>query len=301
MKVIRNIHNINAKAPHLANSNYLKNRIGFWGIVKDVNSLNNTVTVISDTGYEFTNIQVKSDEWVTLNDKKDYVPSTRNLPPKNSRVFVLTPTYTAVGAFVLCSGFSRGDENIRELWAKDESELEEKNNSRETKTQGGWNITEQYENGNYSAVSNDGKIAFSANTTQDDEKSQKKEVSLKAWNNTIVINENGISITDKNGNEIVSTDGGITLTDSNNNTFVSDENGIIVTDSKGNTVQSGISNNKELFKVEVVKKVSGAIVESSSILLNSNKATIKVGGDSGTTIEQTASSVSINGHLEVGL
>ena len=128
MKVIKNIHKTNAIAPHLPEGNFLAGRIGFWALVTDVNSINNTVTVISDTGFEYPNIPVMSNEWVTVDDSKDYIPSTRNLPPKNSRVFVLTPTYTATGAFVLCSGFSRGDENIRTLWAKNENELEDKNN-----------------------------------------------------------------------------------------------------------------------------------------------------------------------------
>ena len=282
MLITRNTHRINATQPPVPNNNYLAQRIGFWGLVSAQNSLNNTVTVISDTGYELKNIPVFSSEWVTVDDNKNYIPSTRNLPPVKSRVFVLTPTYTAVGAFVLCSGFSKGDENIRTLWAQNENELEAKNNCRETKTQGGWDIQEEYSNGNYSAKSNDENIIFTANTTQDDDKSQVKEVSLTAWENSIVINEDGISVTDKNGNTIQST-----------------EDGILVTDAKGNTIQSGIADNKELFKVEVVKKSEGVVTERSSILLNSNKATITVGGDSGTKIEQTASSVKINNHLEV--
>lgn len=282
MLITRNTHRINATQPPVPNNNYLAQRIGFWGLVSAQNSLNNTVTVISDTGYELKNIPVFSSEWVTVDDNKNYIPSTRNLPPVKSRVFVLTPTYTAVGAFVLCSGFSKGDENIRTLWAQNENELEAKNNCRETKTQGGWDIQEEYANGNYSAKSNDENIIFTANTTQDDDKSQVKEVSLTAWENSIVINEDGISVTDKNGNTIQST-----------------EDGILVTDAKGNTIQSGIADNKELFKVEVVKKSEGVVTERSSILLNSNKATITVGGDSGTKFEQTASSVKINNHLEV--
>ena len=215
MQVRRNIHKINAEAPHLPEGNFLKNRIGFWGIVKDVNSLNNTVTVVSDTGFEYPNIQVKSDEWVTLD--KDYVPSTRNLPPKKSRVFVLTPTFSAVGAFVVCSGFSRGDENIRSLWAKNKNELEDKNNCRETITQGGWDISEEYANGNFKAVSNDGKITITVNPVEDSQKSQNKEVSLSAWDNVIKVTADGLSVTDKNGNKIEATSDGIKLTDKNNN------------------------------------------------------------------------------------
>lgn len=215
MIVKRNIHKINAEAPHLPEGNYLANRIGFWAIVKEVNSLNNTVTVVSDTGFEYPNIQVVSDEWVTVDDSKNYIPSTRNLPPKNSRVFVLTPTFTAVGAFVLCSGFSRGDENIRTLWASSESELENKNNCRETKTQGGWDITEEYKNGNFKAASNDEKIVFTVNPVEDSQNSQNKEITLEAWGNTITINEDGISIIDKNKKKIITSNSGVSIKDDN--------------------------------------------------------------------------------------
>ncbi len=215
MIVKRNIHKTNAEAPHLPEGNYLANRIGFWAIVKEVNSLNNTVTVVSDTGFEYPNIQVVSDEWVTVDDSKNYIPSTRNLPPKNSRVFVLTPTFTAVGAFVLCSGFSRGDENIRTLWASSESDLENKNNCRETKTQGGWDITEEYKNGNFKAASNDGNIEINVNPAADSQKSQNKEISVKAWGNTITINEDGISIIDKNKKKIITSNSGVSIKDDN--------------------------------------------------------------------------------------
>ena len=217
MNIIRNTHKVNASRFPVPDNNYLSGRIGFWGLVSAQNSLNNTVTVISDTGFEYKNIPVFSSEWVTVDDDKNYIPSTRNLPPVKSRVFVLTPTFTAVGAFVLCSGFSKGDENIRTLWAANESELEDKNNCRETKTQGGWDIQEEYANGNFSAESNDQKIKIVINTTKDDNKSQPKEVSLKAWDNTIKIDDVGIDIKDKYNNEIKRDSDGITITDTNGN------------------------------------------------------------------------------------
>ena len=215
MVIKRRVHYINADTHPIENNNFLANRIGFWAIVKEQNSLNNTVTVVSDTGYEYGNIPVVSGEWVTVDDNKQYIPSTRNLPPKNSRVFVLTPTYSASGAFVLCSGFTRGDENIRELWAQNESQLEDKNNSRETITQGGWDITEEYANGNFSAISNDENIKFNVNTTENTQKSQPKEVSVMAWGNTIIINENGITITDANNKKIITSNSGVSIKDDN--------------------------------------------------------------------------------------
>ena len=225
MNIIKNIHKKDAIAPEINDVNYLKGRIGFWGLVIEVNSRSNSVTVISDTGYELKNIPVVSGEWVTVDNNKNFIPSERNLPPVNSRVFVLTPTYTAVGAFVLCSGFSRGDENIRTLWAKNESELEDKNNCREIKTQGGWDITEEYANGNFKAASNDGNITIIANTAND-QKSQNKEVSVTAWGNNITITDNGFTVTDNNNNTIEATSSGLKITDKNNNTIEMGSNSI---------------------------------------------------------------------------
>lgn len=296
MKVIKNIHKTNAEAPHLNNDSYLKNRLGFWALVKDVNSKNNTVTVVSDTGFEYSNIPVKSDEWVTLKD--NYIPSQRNLPPKNSRVFVLTPTFTAVGAFVLCSGFSRGDENIRTLWAANDNELEEKNNSRETKTQGGWDITEEYANGNYKAASNDENIVFQANPVQDDDKSQNKEISLNAWGNTIVINEDGIAVTDANNNTVEATSDGIIIkdkVDNKYNTIQLSDSGISITDINGNKIELTLIGTSPNQKNQLTI-ANGS--NKSSVVMEDTKVTIS-NGSNNSTVVMDGTKVTINGHLEV--
>ncbi len=266
MIVKRQIHRVDAIAPKLPEGNYLSNRIGFWALVTEQNSLNNTVTVVSDTGYELKNIPVKSDEWVTIDDNKNYVPSQRNLPPVNSRVFVLTPTYSAMGAFVLCSGFSRGDENIRKLWAASESELNDKNNSRETKTQGGWDITEEYSNGNFSVSSNDGNIKFNVNTTLDNAKSQPKEVSVTAWNNKIVIDNNGIKIADKNNNVIQTTANGLDITDKNGNKINTSATNLEIYGKETNKIKIGNNSGtiKKLLSDLLTKLNSGTVVTAGN-------------------------------------
>ena len=296
MKVIKNIHKTNVQAPHLNNDSYLKNRIGFWALVKEVNSLNNTVTVVSDTGFEYSNIPVKSDEWVTLKD--NYIPSQRNLPPKNSRVFVLTPTFTAVGAFVLCSGFSRGDENIRTLWAANENELEDKNNSREVKTQGGWDITEEYANGNYKAVSNDENIEFQANPVQDDNKSQNKGISLNAWGNSIVINEDGITVTDANNNTVEATSDGIIIkdkVDNKYNTIQMADSGITITDVHGNKIELKVTGTSPNQKTNITIANGN---NKSSVVMEDTKVTIS-NGSNNSTVVMDGTVVTINNHLEV--
>lgn len=239
MKIVKQVHRANAIPQRLPEGNFLDNRIGFWALVVEQNSRNNTVTVLSDTGFRIPNIQVASGEWVTVDENKNYIPSQRNLPPVNSRVFVLTPTYSAAGAFVLCSGFSRGDENIRTLWAQSESELEEKNTTRETKTQGGWDITENYKNGNSAWVSNDGKVKLNVLLVDDaQDSSKKKKIELEAWNNKITIDEKGIVLKDDNNNEIKRDSNGITITDKNNNVIKMTSAGIEITDKNSNEIKT---------------------------------------------------------------
>ena len=272
MNITKQVHRINAPITPVNENNYLTKRIGFWGTVTAQNSLSNTVTVVSDTGFEYSGIQVFSKEWVTIDDNKDYIPSTRNLPPVKSRVFVLTPTFTAVGAFVLCSGFSRGDENIRTLWAQSESELEEKNNSSETKTQGGWDITENYKNGNSTFFSNDENIKLNVQVVDDEQdSSKKKKIELVAWDNIITINEDGISITDKNDNSVVADDSGIIITDANENTITLNNSGINITDKN---------------KKKILLSSSGVVIKDDNTeVLNYSASTPK--------------KVTILGHLEV--
>lgn len=183
-------------APKVSGSkaSFLESRIGFWGNVESVNSQNNTVDVTADIGILYRNIPVMSHEWVNATDSKNYVTAERNLPPVGARVFVLTPTRTITGAFVLCSGYARGEADTHTLYAKNDSEQEEKNTVREKITQGGWNNKEDYANGNSSFTSQDGKIAININPVENSDKGQSKEVSLIAWDNEVHISESGITI-----------------------------------------------------------------------------------------------------------
>ena len=91
-------------------------------------------------------------------------------------------------------------------------------------------------NGNFSATSNDGNIKVVANPVEDTEKEQPKELSYTAWGNRIVIDENGIKITDKNNNDISATSDGLTITDSNENVIQTSSTGISITDLNDNTI-----------------------------------------------------------------
>lgn len=166
---------------------YYDDAIGEWGTVEEVNSKLNQVNVLTRRGLRLIGIPVFSQEWVV--DKDDYVASSRNLPPVGASVFVLMPTKTATGAFVLCSGFPLCEPSLQNLFAKDDSELEEKNNTKETVTQGGWDITENYNTGIVKFVSKDEKISLIVDS--------ENKISLKAFDCEIQITPDNVTIKPK--------------------------------------------------------------------------------------------------------
>ena len=67
-------------------------RNGFFGVVKEVHSENNTVHVVTDTGRELMNIPVASQQWVTYKkDGKPQLTGERNLPPVGTYVYCVMP------------------------------------------------------------------------------------------------------------------------------------------------------------------------------------------------------------------
>jgi hypothetical protein len=136
-------------------------RYGFWGIVIDVHSKNNTVDVRQGGGLVLKGIPVAcTDEWV-CEYKDDYLAGSRNLPPINARVFVLMPTGTYEGAFVLCSGLSMYEkEHKNKFMANSDSEEYDKRKTREIVRQGNWKSKYNYNNGSYEIISPDEKTSF---------------------------------------------------------------------------------------------------------------------------------------------
>lgn len=182
----------------LKNDSYRDDCIGFWGNVIGIDTESLSVDVQACTGMKYKGIPCISQEWVVYDKNKNYVPAERDLPPLNSRVFVLMPTHTLSGAFVLCSGFARGEPSVKGLFAKNETEKEEYRTIKEHITQGGWKEKEFAETGNKTLESEDGNISVNIITKDDNQKGIKKEVSIKAWNQTVKINADGVYInTDK--------------------------------------------------------------------------------------------------------
>ena len=175
--------------------NPIDNRIGFWADVTGVNSQTNRVDLITDTGIAVTGIPVYSSEWVSPKSKnRDYLTASINLPPIGARVFVLMPSRTISGAFVLCSGYAYGEENTKDLFATSKDEANKKNYIKSKITQGGWKESENYKTGNRQIESTDGNIIININPKKDSENSQEQEISLKAWNHTLTITKSEITL-----------------------------------------------------------------------------------------------------------
>lgn len=191
--------NINVKRIHANHTSHFSNlpidgRIGFWADVKEVDSSKNRVNVIADTGQFLQGIPVYSEEWVRPKNKEDRFTASINLPPVGARVFILMPTGTIAGAFVLCSGYPYGDEATKKLFSSnDKNEIKKGNNQKKRITQGGWTETENYETGNKTLISEDEKIKIKLNATDKD--SEKKGIYIEAFDYKINITpDNGLQI-----------------------------------------------------------------------------------------------------------
>jgi hypothetical protein len=197
MKIV--VQKTNGKAPipahHLNQPSPYDKRYGAWGHVADTDddekaaySSDNSVDVVLDMGVYLRHIPVASFEWVvnkTVSDK-DYTTGERDLPPPNSRVFVMMPTGTFDDCFVLCSGFSPTEKNDNAPFSDDDTE-----NIRERVTQGGWHTIYNCLTGTYETISPDEKTSMKIDYGNEEEAKEHPELHLKLFEKTTfdVINE----------------------------------------------------------------------------------------------------------------
>lgn len=191
---------------HLDNSNPYKNRIGFWAEITKVNSVTNTVDLISDIGQKFTSIPVSSNEWVSIQD--EYVSGDLRLPPIKSRVFVLTPNPGSIsGAFVLCSGYALYETKQHANFAKTKTDKEELDIAKKIVTRNGWKFQENPKS--IEIKNNDEQIGLTVDT-------ENKEIKINAFENAeIVITDSEVSISGKNitvkGQDVTITGGNLNV------------------------------------------------------------------------------------------
>ena len=164
-------------------------RYGFWGVVMEVDSTTNTVDVKTGGGLVLKNIPVScTNEWICEYKDAGYVAGERNLPPINARVFVLMPTGTYEGAFVLCSGLSVYEDAHKQAFMASKEEKHDKDNSRQIVRQGKWESLYKYENGSFELKSPNGDDGIIVKI--DDDK-KKQEINIKAFGSSIIIDKDG--------------------------------------------------------------------------------------------------------------
>lgn len=209
----------------LKTDSYLYNRIGLWGSVLDVHSESNSVDVITDTGYKLSEIPVISKEWICNDENKDFVSGTRSLPPKFSRVFILMPNHTYDGAFVLCSGYTKGDKSTHGLFATEKADIDNKNNIEEKISLSGWKSKEYYLDGNRIIESKNGDISLKIILSDNSKDNLTQGVSLSLFGHTVIIEKDKINLSDKNGNKITGNSSGLVIEDKNGNKITGSDSG----------------------------------------------------------------------------
>lgn len=145
-----------APAPRIAPPSPYDRRYGEWGRVELRHSEDNTVDVYLDHGTHLKRVPVASAEWVISGQDvdKEYNAGERNLPPVQSRVFIMMPTGTYADCFIApFSGFSTID-RTEPYMEQDREEIKERI------TPSGWHITDDHVSGRHQGVSPDKKTKF---------------------------------------------------------------------------------------------------------------------------------------------
>jgi len=152
-------------------------RIGQWGRVDALHSDDITVDVILDTGVILERVPVASKEWVVSSedDERDYsTTGERDLPPLQTRVFVIMPSFSFNDCFVApFSGFVTIDRNASAPFM-----TEEKENIKERITSSGWHITDDYVTGSHKAVSPDEKTSLEIDYGNEEEPNEEEKPEL---------------------------------------------------------------------------------------------------------------------------
>ncbi len=158
------------------------NRVwGEWGRVEKQNSIDNTVDVRLDSGVYLNRVPVASKEWVLFGEsvEKDFNSGERDLPPIQSRIFIMMPSLTYDDCFIApFSGFNTTDRNASDPFLETEQE-----NIKERITPSGWHITDDYVTGSHKAVSPDEKTSLEIDYGNEEEKKEDNpELHLNLFN-----------------------------------------------------------------------------------------------------------------------
>lgn len=223
-----------SRSPFEVTSPY-DNRYGFWGVVTEVHPEDMTVHVRMDTGFELAGVRVASMEWVTVDDKKEYLSGERHLPPVNTYVFCMCPNRELSSAFVLCSGFLIHQAKHAEFKEKG------KENSYKIVENSGWVKETDYKTGNKSIKNKTKDDTFSIEVTNGDDGSL---VIVKVNDNKYTISKDSIAVDGSGKIEVKSKQNSIIIDNSDisvngsGKVSVSAKSDISISSTAGVTVES---------------------------------------------------------------
>lgn len=238
MRLIFNNRSGYEKENEVSPTEYGRSRTGFWAYVTAVHSDSLTVDLENFNGFKFHYVPVACREWVS----KDGGKGERNLPPVGSRVFVMMPTGTIQGGFVLCSGFSFNSVNEQADFraAKDE-DIEKFNSSKKILSNSGWTYEENLENGNVSIANGTQEIRIEAANADDSGSGIKKGLKITAFGSSFSVDDDGFIFAEKNGGKIAFDKNGAVVEDKNGNKITMGSGGIVVEDKSGNKIETSSS------------------------------------------------------------
>jgi hypothetical protein len=204
---------------------------GTWGKVIERHSEDHSVDIETAEGFRLTHIPVASRGWVTLDDP---ILGERDLPPKETMVFMFMPTGNVDSAFIPpFSSFIHTFEKHTEVFLQKGKEEEEY-----AEYEGGWSKKFDKATGDLELVGTDGD----GETLTIMIKKSEKKIQITDWNkNDVIFDENGTSLIDAKGNKAITNDSGMEAEDKNGNKFTMDSSGTKIEDKSGNvmTMDSG--------------------------------------------------------------
>lgn len=199
---------------NLNNLNYMDNRIGFWGTVKDVHPETNRVDVLMDIGVLLPGVPVGMSDYV----KENHIAGTTfysgkvDLPARESYVFCLMPNHTLTSAFVLCSGIPYGNDYKNNFFASTEKEKTDFPNIEKYTDQEGWTVIKKKDTGNLFIQNVDGSIQFELCRENDKQDSSKKKgVKAVCHGTTITIDGTGKVSFDVQGDVTLKSTSSVTI------------------------------------------------------------------------------------------
>ncbi|MDR0473680.1 MAG: hypothetical protein LBH43_08450 [Treponema sp.] len=182
-------------------------RYGFYGVVTEVHPETLTVNVRMDTGREISGVRVASQQWVTMDEEKDYLTGERKLPPVNSFVCCFMPTGEPTSAVVMFSVFAYQDPMGGGITEFKEDSEDAKHIDKKIDN-GGWRFTHDKRSGakRIQNAPKEGDETISLEVDQEEEGNEKATLTIHG-NIITVDKENGVRVqTDKNFKQEVAGD-----------------------------------------------------------------------------------------------